>query len=91
MIGILILFSLAAGWIYTASKSDKQQPNHYAYQSNTYQRLDLKQLCEDAESGEEEAQVALADRYYKGENISQDYEQAFHWYKEAAGLGGLFI
>lgn len=36
-----------------------------------------------AESGDTDAQFTLGMMYYNGENVKQDYEQAFYWLKKA--------
>lgn len=40
-----------------------------------------------AESGELEAQFTLAERYYFGDGVVQDYRLAMHWYERAAMRG----
>lgn len=40
-----------------------------------------------AAAGDAEAQVRLADDYFTGNGIGQDYAQAFEWYKKAANAG----
>lgn len=40
-----------------------------------------------AEKGKAKAQFLLADMYYSGEGISQDFTKAFKWYRKAAEQG----
>lgn len=53
--------------------------------------LDVKQIVQSltiaAENNQEEAQMTLADFYYQGKMVEQDFQQAFYWYKRAAEKG----
>ncbi len=40
-----------------------------------------------AERGDAQAQFPLGWCYYTGEDIAQDYQQAFYWFKKSAEQG----
>lgn len=44
----------------------------------------LATLEKQAASGDMEAQLALADRYYKGDGVTKNTAKAAHWYQELA-------
>ncbi len=49
-----------------------------------------KELLDDiklAEQGDAEAQFRLGERYYNGDDVEQDYEEAVKWYRKAAEQG----
>ena len=43
---------------------------------------DFEELLRLAETGNKDAQLKVADKFYYGEETAQDYHKAFHWYKE---------
>lgn len=47
----------------------------------------VKILSQKAESGDLQSQATLAERYYKGDGVKQNYVQAAHWYKKLAETG----
>lgn len=47
----------------------------------------LEQAQTAAQLGEVAAQVALADRYHRGDGVTQDFAQAAEWYAKAAAQG----
>ncbi|KAG0241044.1 hypothetical protein BGW41_006381 [Actinomortierella wolfii] len=47
-------------------------------------RKDLGVLISEAKSGDVEAQVTLAEKYYIGDGVDQDYSASFEWYRRAA-------
>ena len=47
----------------------------------------LSELRTSADAGDLAAQLQLADRYYKGDNAPQDFQQAAHWYQQLAEQG----
>ncbi len=49
-----------------------------------FSKMAFKKLKKSAESGTKIDQYKLAECYYYGKNVEQDYAQAFHWYVEAA-------
>ncbi len=48
---------------------------------------DIPELTRQAESGDANAQFDLAVKYYFGEDVEQNYENAFFWMKKAAEQG----
>ena len=48
---------------------------------------DLSTLTEDANAGDIEAQVQLAERYEHGFGLSRNHGQAAYWYRKAAEQG----
>lgn len=44
----------------------------------------IKELTKKAEQGDVKAQVELADNYYYGKNVEQDYGKAIFWSRKAA-------
>jgi uncharacterized protein len=46
--------------------------------------LKARSLSKAADQGNADAQVLLADMYYKGKGMAQDYGQALAWYRKAA-------
>lgn len=57
-------------------------PAHAALTAAQVQALNQK-----AVNGDLQAQTELAERYYKGDEVKQDYAQAAHWYKKLAESG----
>lgn len=49
----------------------------------------IKAMNQKAANGDLQAQAELAERYYKGDGLKQDYTQAAHWYKKLAETGVL--
>ena len=49
--------------------------------------VDVEAIKGDAEGGFAEAQITLGELYWMGNGVSQDYEKAFFWYKQAAEQG----
>lgn len=49
--------------------------------------LEVKTVQQRAANNDLQAQLELADRYYKGDGLKQDYAQAAHWYKKLAETG----
>lgn len=49
--------------------------------------ISLATLEQRAATGDMEAQLALADRYYKGEGVTKNTAKAAHWYQELAKKG----
>ncbi len=49
--------------------------------------VQIKAINQKAANGDLQAQLDLADRYYKGDGLTQDYTQAAHWYKKLAETG----
>lgn len=47
----------------------------------------IKTMNQKAANGDLQAQAELAERYYKGEGLKQDYAQAAHWYRRLAEKG----
>ena len=47
----------------------------------------LKTMLQKAADNDLQAQLELADRYYKGDGVAQNYTQAAHWYQKLATLG----
>ncbi len=47
----------------------------------------IKDILNNAEKGDAEAQLNLGTRYYKGNGVEQNYAIAFEWYKKAAQQG----
>ncbi len=47
----------------------------------------IKAINQKAATGDLQARLDLADRYYKGDGLTQDYTQAAHWYKKLAETG----
>ena len=60
-------------------------PNVYADEAVEYSAA----LVKKAEKGDAQAQYDLGEAYYQGNNVEQDYEQAFEWYKTSAAKGNL--
>lgn len=48
---------------------------------------DISQLTSDANSGDLEAQIQLADLYESGFGVSVDLDQATYWYRRSAEAG----
>ena len=48
---------------------------------------ELYNTIKKADSGDPEAQLLLADRYYYGEGLGLDLKEAFFWYEKAASNG----
>ncbi|HBH26298.1 MAG TPA: hypothetical protein DDX54_02720 [Rhodospirillaceae bacterium] len=50
----------------------------------------LEELKKAAEKGDAKAQYNLAEMYYRGQGVEQDYAQGAHWFRKAAeqGLAG---
>lgn len=46
-----------------------------------------KSLCESAIRGDVDAQLDLALIYYRGDDVNDNYHQAFQWFKKAANKG----
>ena len=46
-----------------------------------------KQIEQNAEQGDADAQHNLGIPYYKGEGVTQDYEKAIFWWQKAAQQG----
>ncbi len=67
----LILTTIPAGYAV-----DKQLPT-----------AQLKAMQQKAANNDLQAQLELADRYYKGDGVAQNYTQAAHWYQKLAALG----
>jgi TPR repeat protein len=55
--------------------------------------MEFKAIYKRAVDGIAEYQIQLADMYYRGKVIEQDYKKAFEWYQKAAdqGLGQAHI
>ena len=47
----------------------------------------LRQIRQDAEQGDAEAQIVLGGHYFNGQGVSQDYAEAARWYRMAADQG----
>ena len=45
---------------------------------------EIKTLHDKAENDDLKAQSELAKRYFKGDGVEQDHNQAAHWYKKLA-------
>lgn len=65
-----------------------------------YAQADIEGLIEDAESGRDFQQAILADKYFKGEDVTQDYKKALYWFEKSAkqdfalgqiGLGYMYL
>ena len=54
---------------------------------STHYEDPLTKLQRQAEEGDAEAQLGLAKKYYDGEDLDQDYAQAFNWFQKAADQG----
>ena len=48
---------------------------------------EVEQLCLDAEQGDADAQFLLGRRYFNGEGVPPDYQEAVKWYRLAAEQG----
>jgi TPR repeat protein len=48
---------------------------------------DFYSLREPAAAGDSQAQFALANHYYRGDGVPQDYSQALLWYSKSANQG----
>ena len=68
----------------TAAK--RLTPAFYVAEADTASKT-IEELQADAKKGDAEAQNELGDRYYYGEGVEQDYEQAVEWYQKAANQG----
>jgi TPR repeat protein len=51
------------------------------------QANDIDSLREAASAGDAQAQFALADQYYRGVGVPQDYRQALLWFENSANQG----
>ena len=49
--------------------------------------MEGSKLLKYAERGNAKAQNALGDRYYNGENVEINYEEAVKWYEKSAQSG----
>ena len=56
-------------------------------EGSTHYEDPLTKLQRQAEEGDAEAQLDLAKKYYDGEDLDQDYAQAFNWFQKAADQG----
>lgn len=52
-----------------------------------FSQAQIKAMNQKAANGDLQAQTELAERYYKGDGVKQDYAQAAHWYKKLAETG----
>ena len=57
-------------------KKDKAKAN--------FEKLNLEEIILKADYGDSEAQKNLANMYYNGKGVKQDYLEAFKWYKKSA-------
>ena len=48
---------------------------------------EVDEIIKGVEKGDPKAQFKLGLMYYKGQNVKQDYEQAFYWFKKVAEQG----
>ena len=48
---------------------------------------EVEQLCLDAEQGDADAQFLLGRRYFNGEGVPQNYQEAVKWFRLAAEQG----
>ena len=48
---------------------------------------EYKEIERQAKGGDITKQIKLAEMYYKGEGVTQDYTKAFEWYSKAAAQG----
>lgn len=56
--------------------------------SNVFASFDTASLRQRADSGDAEAQLELGVRFYDGTHgVSQNYEQALHWFRKSADQG----
>mgnify|MGYP000229879357 CR=1 FL=1 len=55
--------------------------------SITHAGLSPKYIIKAAKSGDVVAQISLAEAYYKGDGLDQNYTQALYWYEKAAVAG----
>ena len=86
-----LVFSGFAVWALLAAVScgspgvkpveDKRSPRQVHY---------VKDLREQAEKGDADAQALLGFNYYKGNSVDRDYEQAHRWFLKAAEQGNSF-
>ena len=49
--------------------------------------LNLSRLRLQADDGDADAMLQLAQRYHRGDGVPQDFAQAIHWYRKAADAG----
>ncbi|MBA9011104.1 tetratricopeptide repeat protein [Clostridium saccharobutylicum] len=52
-----------------------------------FENMELKKLKKYALRGNLRAQNTIGDRYYIGDGVEKNYEEAFRWYKKAADEG----
>lgn len=85
------LVSLAALLVFSspvlAQTSGILPPQAVADQNKKAETADIATLQIQAQAGDVKAQVQLADDYFTGNGIGQDYAKAFDWYKKAANAG----
>ena len=55
-----------------------------------YFEIEFKNIKRLAEKGCDQNQYELACMYHAGEDIQQDYEKAFYWYKKSAEQGNIY-
>jgi|GEM_PF-1296167 len=86
------LISLAAALLLISSPVLAQTsgilPTRVAADQNVKaETADIATLQIQAQAGDVKAQVRLADDYFTGNGIGQDYAKAFDWYRKAANAG----
>src|SRR6267378_328273 len=67
----------------SAPRSQAQEPTPAA----PSQATDLYSLQQQAAAGDAQAQFALANLYFRGRSVAQDYTQALIWYRRSADQG----
>jgi putative methionine-R-sulfoxide reductase with GAF domain len=89
---IVAILWLIGTWDNTGSGSvalhSPIQPSVHA-QAATPAGRDLESLRRLAEQGDPTAQFAMGTRYATGQEVPQDYNEAMHWFTEAAGQGNV--
>jgi uncharacterized protein len=80
----LAALMLTASPVWSATDARINQPAVAAEASK-----DVPALRRAAEAGDAKAQLRLADDYYLGNGVEQDFEKAFEWYNRAAASGSI--
>ena len=80
----ILIFSIVC-WVLLACSSEEKPDCDYGY---TITKEALASCHKAAEQGEALAQIYLGNKYQHGsEGVTQDYNQAFQWFKKAAEQG----
>ena len=87
---VVIVLARACGSVVgreAAEKNFKERQNEEKIQTASNTKTQLDDVRSAADNGDAESQCSIANRYYRGDGVPQDYSEARKWYELAAAQG----